>query len=310
MFNLFDKMVLPIALYGSEVWGINYIPANPNNNDFFGQGNLSKHITEILNYRYMKMLLGVPRKTSNWAVNTETGRYPTILKSMKAMVKYYFHLSESKSPILIAALAANKAMAEMGNNTWYKYIARVFKFLRLEYLLNCENKQVISKKLREIDNILRDMFRNKWAEERMGNIANGKLDVLVSLKTKHEMSEYLLSRINPAHRAAISKFRLSAHKLPIETERYTQVPRADRICPLGCHSIGNERHYLLNCVHPSMQRVYSPIINQIKTLLPGSENLVTSEIFETILNTNEYSILKLTGKLCHKVLEAFKEITW
>ena len=189
-------------------------------------------------------------------------------------------------------------------------IAIVFKFLRLEYLLNCENKQVITKKLRKIDNVLLDMFRNKWAEERMGNIANGKLDVLVSLKTKHEMSEYLLSRINPAHRAAISKFRLSAHKLPIETERYTQVPRADRICPLGCHSIGNEHHYLLNCVHPSMQRVYSPIINQIKTLLPGSESLVTSEIFESILNTNEYSILKLTGKLCHKVLEAFKEITW
>ena len=143
MFNLFDKMVVPIALYGSEVWGINYIPANPNNNDFFGQCNLSKHITEILNYRYMKLLLGVPRKTSNWAVNTETGRYPTILKAIKAMIKYYFHLSESKSPFLISALATNKAMAVNGNNTWYKYITRVFKFLRLEYLLDCENKQVM-----------------------------------------------------------------------------------------------------------------------------------------------------------------------
>ena len=115
MFNLFDKMVLPIAMYGSEVWGTNYIPVNSNNNDFFGQPNLSKHDTEILHYRYMKLLLGVPRKTANWAVKTETGRYPTIMRAMKAMIKYYFHLGESKSPFVISALAANKNMAGMGS---------------------------------------------------------------------------------------------------------------------------------------------------------------------------------------------------
>ena len=203
MFDLFDKMVLPIALYGSEVWGTNYIPTNSINNDFFGQCNLSKHITEVLHYRYMKLLLGVPRKTSNWAVNTETGRYPTIMKVMKAMIKYYFHLSESKSPFIKSALATNMAMAERGVNTWFKHIIRVFKFCELDHLLVIENKQDINKQLRDIDHILIDIFKKKWTEERVGFAVDSKLDVLVSLKQNHDISEYLLSRINPAHKSAM-----------------------------------------------------------------------------------------------------------
>ena len=35
MLELFDKMILPIALYNCEVWGTNFIPQNPNNNLFF-----------------------------------------------------------------------------------------------------------------------------------------------------------------------------------------------------------------------------------------------------------------------------------
>jgi len=310
MFNLFDKMVLPIAMYGSEVWGTNYIPVNSNNNDFFGQPNLSKHDTEILHYRYMKLLLGVPRKTANWAVNTETGRYPTIMRAMKAMIKYYFHLGESKSPFVISALAANKNMAGMGINTWFKNITRVFTFCGLDYLLDCENKREISKKLMEIDHILLDKFKSKWTEERGSFAEDSKLNVLVSLKSTHEISEYLLCRINPLHKLAISKIRLSAHKLPIETERYTQVPRVDRICPLGCQLIGDEYHYLLKCIHPAIHEVYAPIVSEIKTLIPGSDNFETNEVFKGLLNSGELSIIKLTGKLCHQVLETFKEITW
>ena len=35
MLDLFDKMVVPIALYNSEVWGTNFLSANTKNNDFF-----------------------------------------------------------------------------------------------------------------------------------------------------------------------------------------------------------------------------------------------------------------------------------
>ena len=66
MLDLYDKMIIPIAQYSCEVWGPNYLPQNTANNDFFKQDSLSKHITETLHYRYIKLLLGVHRQTSNW----------------------------------------------------------------------------------------------------------------------------------------------------------------------------------------------------------------------------------------------------
>ena len=34
LLNLFDKMILPIALYNSEVWGTNFLAVNVKNNNF------------------------------------------------------------------------------------------------------------------------------------------------------------------------------------------------------------------------------------------------------------------------------------
>ena len=63
--DLFDKMIVPIALYGVEVWGGNFVPVNKKNNDCFDNSLLSKHLTENLQYRFLKVLLGVSRKTSS-----------------------------------------------------------------------------------------------------------------------------------------------------------------------------------------------------------------------------------------------------
>ena len=70
MIDLFDKMIVPIALYGVEVWGVDFMPVNKRNNDCFDKGILARNSTENLHYRYLKMLLGVTRKTSSWAASS------------------------------------------------------------------------------------------------------------------------------------------------------------------------------------------------------------------------------------------------
>ena len=310
MLDLFDKMILPIAQYGCEVWGTNYIPCNPNNNNLFDQSNLSKHITESLHYRYLKQLLGVPRKTSNWAVTTETGRYPIILRTIKTMIKYLCHLSKSKSPFLQAAFATSKVLAENGVNSWYNSITRVLKFCGLDYLLVDNDLVEIEKQVNCLDIDLKDKFRNKWLEERDTYTVDSKLDVYVSLKDNHEMAKHLTCKINPSYKIAITKVRLSAHKLPIETDRYLGIPREDRICPLGCPEIGNEYHYLFHCSHPSIARIYSPLMDKLKTLLPEINNMDLNETGRTVLKCKDHTLFHHIGKLCHKVLAVFKEITW
>ena len=167
MLDLFDKMVVPIAQYGCEVWGSNYIPQNSKNNIFFDQAILSKHITETLQYRYMKLLLSVPRQTSNWAVSTETGRFPIIIKKFKAMIKYIFHLTNSKSPFLKAALSTSRVMAQAGANTWFKAASRILTYCNLEHLLYTCDTNEIDYQLRNLDKKLKNvqMFKNGSRKE-------------------------------------------------------------------------------------------------------------------------------------------------
>ena len=42
------------------------------------------------------------------------------------------------------------------------------------------------------------------------------------------------------------RLRLSSHSMPIETGRWTRVPRENRLCP-NCNVLGDERHFLYEC---------------------------------------------------------------
>ena len=73
LLNLFDKMVVPIILYNSEIWGA-YLFRNKQilceNNEFLFD---LKKILEDLHIKFMKVVLGVHSKTCNLAVRSELG---------------------------------------------------------------------------------------------------------------------------------------------------------------------------------------------------------------------------------------------
>ena len=50
--DLFDKMIVPIALYNSEVWGTNSLPTNVKNTNLFNSKLLLKHTVEGLQTRF------------------------------------------------------------------------------------------------------------------------------------------------------------------------------------------------------------------------------------------------------------------
>ena len=310
MLELFDKMVIPIANYGSEVWGTNYIPHNPNNNLFLEQANLSKQSTEILHYRYIKILLGVHRQTTNWAVSSETGRLPIIINTFISMIKYFFHLSNSESPLVQAALATNISLAQRGVNNWFKAITRICAFCKLEHILYTCDIREIEYQIRGVKKLLTHMFLEKWEGEKSKFATSGKLELFVSLKPKFEMSDYLKVKMNPSFRAALAKMRLSAHKFPIETGRYDKIPREERICPLGCNKIGNEYHYLTDCSHPAIYEASQPIIKEIEALSPAIASMNAIEKGKALLDAKDTLILIPSAKLCQVTQTVFKELTW
>ena len=62
---------------------------------------------------------------------------------------------------------------------------------------------------------------------------NGKLKVFSKIKMNFEMEKYLIEIQNVKHRQAVTKLRISAQRLPVETAetgRYKNIPYCDRVC--------------------------------------------------------------------------------
>ena len=81
------------------------------------------------------------------------------------------------------------------------------------------------------------------------NNMNNKLDFYKKIKTEFTLEQYLLNIKNGDIRRNVTRFRISAHKFPVEIERYLTVPRELRTCTICYEGIGNEFHYFPECSH-------------------------------------------------------------
>jgi hypothetical protein len=93
--NLFDTVVKPILLYGSEIWGMDFVNKKDTNKLVFPKLD-SVHPCERVHIRTCKHILRVPRSASNCAVLAELGRFPLSIEIMKSMAKFYCRLEGMK----------------------------------------------------------------------------------------------------------------------------------------------------------------------------------------------------------------------
>ena len=85
--KMFQSVIEPIALYGSEVWGPISI------NEFT---KWDKHPIEILHAEFCKTVLQVQRKTPNNACRAELGQNLLLIRiEKKRAIKFYNHLKTS-----------------------------------------------------------------------------------------------------------------------------------------------------------------------------------------------------------------------
>ena len=61
-----------------------------------------------------------------------------------------------------------------------------------------------------------------------------------------KLEDYLINKSSFKSRQIIAKFRVSDHILEIETGRYKNIPRENRLCKI-CNEIDDERHFFLSC---------------------------------------------------------------
>ena len=79
MFNLFDALIIPILLYGSEVWGYE---------------NLVK--IEVFYKKFIKNALRLNLQTPDCMVFGESGRYPISYYINQRMINFWHRIASGK----------------------------------------------------------------------------------------------------------------------------------------------------------------------------------------------------------------------
>ena len=88
------------------------------------------------------------------------------------------------------------------------------------------------------------------------------------LKILHVVSNF-------KHRKALSKLRVSDHKLNIEVGRHTKLSLSERICTFCNVVIEDEKHFLLECTVYIYENLRKTLFDDIVTDLPYYQEATT-----------------------------------
>ena len=106
---------------------------------------------------------------------------------------------------------------------------------------------------------------------------------------------------DPVVRSHVTRFRISSHKLEIETGRYRKLAVDDRLCRCcSLHETENEEHFLLRCPLYESERILyiSNISNNVNTF----KNLGKSEQFQYVMSSENDETIIITGNFVYQCM--------
>lgn len=248
--KLFDYLVEPILLYGSEIWGFENID-----------------IIEKVHLQFCKRILNVRSSTPNVMVYGELGRFPLEIKVKLRMLSFWSRMAKNENKLsssmykLIFKLHAD-GICEF---KWVSFVKSIFDNSGLGYMFF--NQYIDYSTFKPvIKQILQDQFLQKWSSN-IDNSSRGEYYKL--FKSQFGLENYLL-RLPEDKRIWISKLRTCNLKIPMETGRWYNIARTDRICTLCNEScIGDEYHYLYVCNNSSITELRKKYIPKYYTTYPS-----------------------------------------
>jgi len=270
--ELFDQLVLPILLYGVEVWGPQ-----------------SGYLADKLRLKFFKLLTKCRMSTPTNIILGELGRYPSEVYIRCRVLNYWYRLQVQMKEFSFASILYN-VMCKLHMDGRYNFIwiEKVHTWmnelgfcdiLRHQGVSLCWFKSAV--KLR-----LQDQFKQKWFE----NIDNSESCINYRLfKCDWGLETYL--KILPVHVAILMfKFRSGNCNLPVVKLRFEGINREERVCSLCKEDVGDEFHYIMSCKSLCSERAkyiksyyrVNPNIIKFKSLMCSQSEDVLLNIFRFI----------------------------
>ena len=247
---IFKNLIQPILLYCSDFWGCLKPPKNNPIELFFNMFN--------------KQILGVHKKTTNNGVLLELGKTPIHFLAIKLAIKNWERIKEMRGNMFVCSSYLDSKKHSLMWPVSVKTLLNKHGMLNLYLGSFPEKKEFIYIKLYQV---MSDSFNQQSLSEIQKE--GSKLNYYSSFKTTPGTEMYLSKVSNIKHRIALSRLRLSCHKLNIEIGRYTQVPRPERFCPFCTGSVEDEKHFLLDCGAYTTLR--NALVENIQRITPNFE---------------------------------------
>ena len=191
-------------------------------------------------------------------------------------------------------------MADNNIDCWYHRVSKLKSIFAITNFNGRYNPDSIGK---NISNVLESKFSLFWKQEvnkiklgRNDNTDHNKLRFYKTLKSTFDIEPYVESIQNRNQRAWLSRIRISAHRLHVETGRYSRpvTPINERVCRYcDTLAIDNEQH-LLTCPTFSVKR--NCLFGKISAIDPLFSNLSTNDKLLTLLCLVDPKIAKLFNK--------------
>ena len=278
--DLFHKMVLPILIYGCEVWGYT---------------NLEK--LEIFFRKFLKRVLWLSKSTPNCVVYGETGTFPISNLVQNRMISFWIKVSEGKSSKLSTSFYRLIYKLHLNNtyhSPWLMKIKSIlcnsgnpsFWFNQVGYAPKTFMKNILSKQLES-------QYIQNWNLEVN---QNRKCTIYRVFKEKFGFEKYLLE-LEFSDRTALCNIRTGNHKLPISKSRYTE-QEEDTTCTL-CNSndICDEFHLIFVCkFFEEKRKLY------LKKFFFNRPNTYKMSI---LFNSTSPKEIKNLGKFAKEILKKF-----
>ena len=305
---LFDTQVKPILLYPCGSW-VDSLKNNGNLSDTIQKNAIARFHIGVL-----KQFLGVHKKTTNVAMLLETGRHPITISAQVQAIKYFFRFPIIKHDKLLKSYYEKEKLYSVRNDKFIKYIINTLDNIGMG---NIWKEQLIENK-----DLSKDATLVKCIKTRLTDISSqslisslknnsGKLTFLTKIKDTHKFEEYL-NIDNFEHRRAISKLRTSSHKLEIETGRWNNIQKEDRMCKnCALGAVEDEFHMLFDCRMHVTERTkfFNSLKYKIGIPIQGHFHQNPELMIKETFNSKNISALNALGNFIKTGFENRENIT-
>ena len=266
-YNLFEKCIVPVITYGSQIWGTQI-----------------NHVLEDMHVRFLKRQLGVGSTTPTVAVLGECASFPMYIKCYVNVIKYWLKiLSTDDDTLLRSCYNMLVEHANAGRKNWASDVRNLLYTHGFGFIWEQQGVEDECNFINEFSSVLLDSYKQIWSATKS---ETSKLSLYGMYKINFVREPYLLFDIPYRLRKYLAKFRTSNVNLEIELGRRYGTAKEDRLCKLcGEYNliyVEDEYHLLLQCsAYADVRKTY---LGEVATNLNTFCSFMSSCNKETVIN--------------------------